>query len=94
MNVRNRLILELMARAGIRIGEVLKLTIEDMDVQRLRLRQPKSGRESEIVYLPKKLADRLQQYVVKKELQPGNRIFPTSRHGMLSKKLATWLASK
>jgi integrase/recombinase XerD len=76
MNVRNRLILELMARAGMRIGEVLKLTIEDIDGQRLRLREPKSGREAEIVYLPKKLADRLQQYVAKRELQPGSRIFP------------------
>lgn len=61
-----------------RIGEVLKLTIEDIDGQRLRLREPKSGRESEIVYLPKKLADRLQQYVVKRELQLRNRIFPIS----------------
>lgn len=41
INIRNRLMLELMARGGMRIGEVLKLTPEDIDGQRLHLREPK-----------------------------------------------------
>ena len=76
MYTRNRLMLELMARAGMRIGEVLKLVLGDMDGQRLILQSPKSGREGEIVYLPKKLADRLHQYTLYLEIQLSQRIFP------------------
>jgi integrase/recombinase XerD len=44
---RNRLILELMARGGMRIGEVLKLTPSDIEDRKLTLRTPKSGKERE-----------------------------------------------
>jgi integrase/recombinase XerD len=57
---RNRLMLELMARGGMRIGEVLKLTPKDVEDQRLILRRPKSGRIAEAVFIPKKVADRLK----------------------------------
>jgi integrase/recombinase XerD len=46
---RNRLILELMARGGMRIGEVLKLTLEDIQDRKLFLQEPKSGRDIEVV---------------------------------------------
>jgi len=49
---RNRLILELMARGGMRIGEVLKLTPIDIEDRKLTLRTPKSGKEQEIVFIP------------------------------------------
>jgi len=45
--LRNRLILELMARGGMRIGEVLKLTPGDVNERKLILRDPKSGKERE-----------------------------------------------
>jgi integrase len=45
--VRNRLILELMARGGMRIGEVLKLQLGDLQDRKLVLREPKSGKEYE-----------------------------------------------
>jgi integrase/recombinase XerD len=35
--VRNRLMLELMARGGMRVGEVLKLRASDVDDQRLTI---------------------------------------------------------
>ena len=54
---RNRLMLELMARGGMRVGEVLKLT--GGDVEDNCTRNPKSGKETEVVFIPKKLADRL-----------------------------------
>ena len=41
-----------MARGGMRIGEVLNLTPEDIDDQKLIIRKPKSGRASEVVFLP------------------------------------------
>jgi integrase len=60
---RNRLILELMARGGMRISEVLKLTPSDINDRRLPLRDPKSGRDQEFVFIPQKLADRLKDYI-------------------------------
>jgi len=73
---RNRLMLELMARGGMRIGEVLKLTPSDINDRRLTLREPKSGREQEFIFIPQRLADRLKDYIRDKGIQPQHRIFP------------------
>jgi integrase len=75
---RNRLILELMARGGMRIGEVLKLTPNDIEDRKLTLKTPKSGKELEIVFVPQKIADRLKEYVTRKGIGPDQRIFPIS----------------
>ena len=40
-NLRDRIILELMARGGMRIGEVLKLTPEDIAENKLTINEPK-----------------------------------------------------
>jgi integrase len=55
-----------MARGGMRIGEVLKLRLNDMQDRKLILREPKSGKEHEIVFIPQKVADRLRDYATKK----------------------------
>ncbi len=73
---RNRLILELMARGGMRIGEVLKLRLKDIDERKLILREPKSGKEYEIVFIPQKVADRLRRYANEKCKSSDDRIFP------------------
>ena len=78
MNSRNRLILELMARGGMRIGEVLKLTPADIDDRKLIIQYPKSGKESEAVYVPRKLQDRLKSYVRDEDVKLPKRIFPIS----------------
>ena len=75
-NQRNRLMLELMARGGMRISEVLKLTPLDINERRLTLRDPKSGREQEFIFIPQRLADRLKDYVREKGIQPHQRLFP------------------
>ena len=75
---RNRLILELMARGGMRIGEVLKLTPGDIEDRKLTLRAPKSGKEREIVFIPQKIADRLKEYITRKGIGADQRIFPIS----------------
>ena len=77
-NVRNRLFLELMARGGMRIGEVLKHTLNDLQDRKLILREPKSGKEHEIVYIPQKVADRLRLYALQKCKGLADRIFPIS----------------
>ena len=73
---RNRLMLELMARGGMRIGEVLKLTPNDINERKLTLRDPKSGKGQEMVFIPQKLADRLKEYVKENSFEPDQRIFP------------------
>jgi integrase/recombinase XerD len=73
---RNRLMLELMARGGMRISEVLKLTPLDINERRLTLRDPKSGREHEFIFIPQRLADRLKDYVRENDIQPRQPIFP------------------
>ena len=80
-NPRNRLMLELMARGGMRIGEVLKLRVMDVDDRKLLLINPKSGRQSEVVFIPKKVADRLKDYIRSKNFQQHQKIFPISYTG-------------
>ncbi len=74
--LRNRLMLELMARGGMRVSEVLKLTPADVTERRLTLRDPKSGREQEFIFIPQKLADRIKDYIRENSIQPHERIFP------------------
>ena len=80
-NPRNRLMLELMARGGMRIGEVLKLRAMDVDDCKLFLLNPKSGRPNEFVFIPKKVADRLKEYIREKRIEPHQRIFPLGYTG-------------
>jgi len=80
-NPRNRLMLELMARGGMRIGEVLKLRAGDVDDRKLSINSPKSGRNSEVVFIPKKVAERLKDYIRSKGMRSGDHIFPMGYTG-------------
>ncbi len=57
-NNRNKLILELMARDGMRISEVLNLTTSDGEDPKLIIRDIKSGKTAEQVFIPQKIIDR------------------------------------
>ena len=70
---RNRLMLELMARGGMRVGEVLNLNAADVDDQKLTIRNPKSGKATEVVFIPKKLADRLKDYIKGRVIEGDSR---------------------
>ena len=74
--VRNRLILELMARGGMRVGEVLNLTAMDLDDQKLTIKNPKSGKRAEVVFIPKKVAERLKDYIKTKGIAGATKNFP------------------
>lgn len=78
---RNRIMLELMARGGMRIGEVLKIRPMDIEDRKIILQEPKSGKESEVVYMPQKIADRLKEYVQKLQIKSFQRIFPLKYSG-------------
>jgi integrase/recombinase XerD len=73
---RDRLILELQARCGLRIGEALGLRVSDVNGRRLALRRPKSGRDEESAFMPETLAGRLKGYVDAQGLLPDDRLFP------------------
>jgi integrase len=75
-NPRNRLMLELMARACMRVGEALKLKAKDIEDRKAIIRDPKSGKETEVAFLPQKVADRLKRYILENEIRPDTRIFP------------------
>ncbi len=74
--MRDRLILELMARGAMRIGEVLKIVPNDIAERKILLREPKSGREHEMIFIPQKVADRLKEYVKTRNVGLRDRIFP------------------
>lgn len=80
--VRNRLILELMARGGMRVGEVLKLTPKNVNDQKLILQAPKSGDDAEVVFIPRRVADRLKGYIRGKSIESSQRIFPITYAGV------------
>ncbi len=61
-----------------RIGEVLKLTASDLQDRKLNLREPKSGREREVVFIHQKVADRLREYAAKGCKTGEERIFQIS----------------
>ena len=73
---RNRLMLELMARSCMRVGEVLKLTPKDIEDRKAIIRDPKCGKEAEVAFLPQKVADRLKKYISDNGIKPEDRIFP------------------
>ena len=74
--LRDRLILELQARCGLRIGEALKIKVSDVMDRKLVLNEPKSGKELEVAFMPEQIAKRLRDYIQQEDLTPGDRIFP------------------
>jgi integrase/recombinase XerD len=75
-NKRNRLILELQARCGLRIGELLNIRVSDVSERRLTITQPKSGKEAEMAFMPENVAKRLRDYIKDKNLSLEDRVFP------------------
>jgi integrase/recombinase XerD len=73
---RNRLLLELMARGGMRVGEVLKLKVKNVHGRKLILSDPKSGNQTEVVFIPKKVAERLREYIASVNIGDDHSVFP------------------
>jgi integrase len=90
---RDRLILELQARCGLRIGELLKIKGSDVSDRTITLREPKSGKETERAYMPENVSRKLAEYVKEKAINGEARIFPIcySTARSLIKRLGTKL---
>jgi integrase len=73
---RDRLILELQARCGMRIGEVLGLRASDANGRRLTIRRPKSGRDEESAFMPETVTGRLHAYRKAQNILPDEKLFP------------------
>ena len=93
---RNRLLIELMARSGMRIGEVLKIRPADVEDRKIVLHNPKSGRDAELVFIPQKIADRLKKYIRDKCISTYERIFQIKYAGarMVVKKAGNLIGVK
>jgi integrase len=73
---RDRLILELQARCGLRIGELLKIKVSDVSDRTITLREPKSGKEAEKAYMPENVSRKLSEYIQENTIQGEDLIFP------------------
>jgi integrase/recombinase XerD len=82
--IRDRLILELQARCGMRIGEVLNIRASDVTDRKLMIRQPKSGKDIEVAFMTESIAKRLSEYVRGCQHEPESRIFPICYSSALS----------
>jgi integrase/recombinase XerD len=76
--MRNRLMLELMARGGMRIGEVLGIKPGDIQECSLTIHNPQGGRADEKVYVPRKILVRLSGYGKANNISTDDSIFPIS----------------
>jgi integrase/recombinase XerD len=74
-NVRDRLLLELQSRCGARIGEVLTISVKDIEGRKITVRNPKSGKEPEVIFMPEPVADRLKAYIREEGLSEHERVF-------------------
>ena len=74
--LRDRLVIELQARCGLRIGELLKLKAGDVSDRKILIQQPKSGSDSEVAFMPEQIAKRLVEYMKEKNLSEDDQLFP------------------
>ena len=79
-DLRTRLLMELQARCGLRIGEALGLTAAAVEGRKLCLATPKSG-HPEVAFMPVRVAERLHRYLVEQGRRPEERIFRLSYSG-------------
>jgi integrase/recombinase XerD len=75
-HLRDRLLVELQVRCGLRIGESLKVKVSDVSDRKLILRSPKSGKELEVAFMPEQIAKRVHDYIQQEGLSPEDRLFP------------------
>ena len=76
--LRDRLMLELQSRCGVRIGEVLIIRVKDIDGRKVIVHNPRSGKEKEVIFMPEQVADRLRAYIQERGLREQDKVFNLS----------------
>ena len=61
--------LELQSRCRARIGEVLAIRVRDIEGGKITIHNPKSGKNSEVIFMPEPVAARFKAYIQVKGLQ-------------------------
>jgi integrase/recombinase XerD len=83
---RHQLIFQLGTRSGLRIGEILKITPEDIirneDTCCIRLVSPKSGANQEMAWLPLDLCQELWEYIDKGGIGAKERVFSMTKQAV------------
>lgn len=76
----DRIMLELMGRAAMRIGEVLSMRPRNLNVEvnTISIEQPKSGRQGEVVYVPQKMMRKVDEYVRENKIAANDLVFSMS----------------
>jgi integrase len=54
----------------------LKIRVSDICERRILLREPKSGKEAEVAYMPEAVAKRISDYIRDANLSAEDRLFP------------------
>lgn len=63
VDYRNYIICLLMLDTGMRVGEVLRLTLDDVDTEKQEIRVKGKGRKNRTVYIGQKMRERLLDYI-------------------------------
>jgi integrase/recombinase XerD len=74
-NLRDTLLLELQSRCGARNGDVLTIRVKDIDARKITVHKPKSGKDSEAIFMPEAVANRLKTYTQMEGLNEHDRMF-------------------
>jgi len=56
----------------------LKIKVSDISERKLLIREPKSGKEAEVAFMPEQIAKRVDKYIRLKNLSSDKRLFPIS----------------
>jgi integrase/recombinase XerD len=51
-------------------------TPKDVGDLKLIIQNPKSGKDEEIVFIPRRVAERLRGYIMMKDIRPAQKVFP------------------
>lgn len=86
-NLKHRLLIALAYGAGLRVSEVVRLKVEDVDIERMVLivRQGK-GKKDRLTVLPQSIINNLQKIIALKRV--GDYVFESQQGGRLSEATA------
>ena len=88
-NPKHRLLVKFLYSAGLRISECLNLRVNDVDLESMVgiVRRGK-GKKDRMFIISEKLAEDLEEYIIKNNLAPEDYIFPGKNSSRMSERAA------